>query len=312
MNKIREYFTFTRSERNGILVLLVLIVILTVTPSLLDLFLKKQKVDYSQFEAEIDKFIASSQNQEIDSNENNINLDTIKKEYFPFDPNNVTEIELYKLGLSQKLVKTWLNFRNKGGKFYDKDDVKKIYGLPDSVFKKIEPYITIVNLDNHNNIYNNNWKEKFNSNWIENKSQQPYCKDSKTTTAIEINNADTAQFSTLPGIGYGYARLIIKYRERLGGFVKKEQLLEVYGFTNETYLKIVNLVYVDATNIRKINLNKAEYKDLYKHPYFSKDLINRILEYRKIQGKINNIDEMVKNKMITQEEADKIKPYSEF
>ena len=71
MNKIREYFTFTRSERNGILVLLVLIVILTVTPSLLDLFLKKQKVDYSQFEAEIDKFIASSQNQEIDSNEKN-------------------------------------------------------------------------------------------------------------------------------------------------------------------------------------------------------------------------------------------------
>ncbi|NCO54522.1 MAG: helix-hairpin-helix domain-containing protein, partial [Bacteroidetes bacterium] len=132
MNKIREYFTFTRSERNGILVLLVLIVILTVTPSLLDLFLKKQKVDYSQFEAEIDKFIKNS----LSSNEaigNNINLDSIKVEYFPFDPNNVTEIELYKLGLSQKLVKTWLNFRNKGGKFYDKDDVKKIYGLPDSV-----------------------------------------------------------------------------------------------------------------------------------------------------------------------------------
>lgn len=316
MNKLREYFTFTRSERNGILILLVLIVVLAFIPNVLDLLFKKQRVDYSQFESEIDKFIANNlvKNHAI---ENQVYSDSIKKEYFYFDPNTITENEMFKLGFSQKLVKTWLNYRNKGGRFYDKDDVKKIYGLPDTVFKKIEPFISIVNTEKHNNTFNGNWKSKSDSfpiiiGKIENKYQQNNCKANKTTTAIEINTADSAIFCTLPGIGPGYSQLIIKQRNKLGGFVKKEQLLEVYGFTNETYLKIVNLIYIDITNVKKLNLNKAEFKELIKHPYFSKDLILRILEYRKIQGKINNIDEMVKNKMITKEEADKIIPYSEF
>lgn len=309
MSKLREYFTFTRSERNGILVLLALIVILVILPNILGFFFKRQKIDYSQYEAEINKFNSLIQNQDSNSIVNAVNLDTIKKEYFYFDPNTVSEIELYKLGLSQKLVKTLLNYRNKGGRFYDNEDVSKIYGFPDSVFIKIEPYISIQKNQFYKNYKtNNNWKDKF-----ENKLQYPqnnYTK--KTTAAIEINCADSVQLSTLPGIGPGFSHLIIKYRNRLGGFVKKEQLLEVFGFTQETYSKIENLVIVDLSNIKKINLNKADFKQLIKHPYFSKGLILRILEYRKIQCEIKNVDEMVKNRMITQDEADKIKPYSEF
>lgn len=312
MNKLREYFTFTRSERNGILFLLVLIVFLIVLPNILGLFFEKQSVDYSQYESQIDKFISSSQNHDTNFASNNTIIDTIKKEYFYFNPNTVSEIELYKLGISQKLAKTWINFRNKGGKFFDNEDVKKIYGLSDSVFEQIEPYISLPS-----NKYSN--KRKANSEWkneFKNKSQKVNYQQNnfpkKTTTAIEINNADSTTLCTLPGIGPGYARLIIKYRNKLGGFVKKEQLLEVYGFTQESYVKIEKLILIDLSIVNKINLNTADFKQLIKHPYFSKDMIVRVLEYRKIQGIINNVDEIVKNKMITQDEADKISPYSEF
>ena len=192
-----------------------------------------------------------------------------------------------------------------------------MYGLPDSVYSLIEPYISVQSKKYDKKTKSNNeWKNKSDGYKFNNKFQQSnYSQNNypkKTTTAIEINNADSITLCTLPGIGPGYARLIIKYRNKLGGFVKKEQLLEVYGFTQESYVKIENLILIDLSIVNKINLNTADFKQLIKHPYFSKDMIIRILEYRKIQGKISTIDEMVKNKMITLEEGEKIKLYSSF
>jgi DNA uptake protein ComE-like DNA-binding protein len=312
MTKFREYFTFTRSERNGILVLLFIIVILIVFLKYADVFFKREKVDYTSFENEINEFVSSVNIEADDSLKSEIYCDTAKIEYFLFNPNNATESDLQKLGFSPKLIKTFINFRSKGGKFYDNDDVKKIYGLSDSLYAKIEPFISIPSkLKKNDVVKDNNWKDKPNynaakTNFQENKFPQ------KTKTAIEINNADTNIICTLPGIGPGYAKRIVKYRDLLGGFVKKEQLLEVFGFTQEMYLKIENLVIIDVSSVKKINLNKAEFKQLIKHPYFPKDVINKILEYRKIQGKILNIQEIVQNKMITQEQGDKIKSYTEF
>lgn len=310
MSKFREYFTFTRSEKNGILILLFIIIVLVVILQVADLFFKREKVDYTSFENEINEFISSVNTQKSDSVVSDNNCDTIKFEYFSFNPNTVSEYDLHKLGFSTKLIKTFANFRNKGGKFYDKDDVKKIYGMTDSLFVKIQPYIEISEkptnkfTENKGNDKSNNSLQK--TIYPENKFPQ------KTKTAIDINNADTTVLCTLPGIGSGYAKRIIKYRDLLGGFVKKEQLLEVFGFTPEMYSKIENLLLIDQSVVKKINLNKAEWKQLIKHPYFPKDVTNKILEYRKIQGKIQNIQEVVQNKMITQEQADKIKSYSDF
>lgn len=310
MAKFREYFTFTRSERNGILVLLFIIVLLIVFLQFADVFFKREKVDYTSFENEINDFISQVNTQQNDTINSELFSDTINIEYFPFDPNNVSENGLQKLGFSQKLIKTFLNFRSKGGKFYDKDDVKKIYGLSDSLFVKIEPFISINESDKtNNNVKDNSWKDKpkyQKPNYPDNKFPQ------KTKTAIDVNNADTTILCTLPGIGPGFAKRIVKYRDLLGGFAKKEQLLEVFGFSQEMYSKIENLVLIDASIVKKINLNKADFKQFIKHPYFPKDVTNKILEYRKIQGKIQNVQEIVQNKMVTQEQGDKIKSYSEF
>ena len=84
---------------------------------------------------------------------------------------------------------------------------------------------------------------------------------------IELNTADTLLLTELRGIGPGYARRIVGYRERLGGFYRPEQLLEVYGFTDELYDKIAAFVWVDPKQIKSLRVNALGAAQLKRHPY---------------------------------------------
>ena len=92
-------------------------------------------------------------------------------------------------------------------------------------------------------------------------------RSAKTDEMVELNSADTTRLKMLRGIGSGYAKMIVAYREKLGGFYKAEQLLEVYKFPDETYQKIKHQLSVDTTLIRKIKINEATVKELKSHPY---------------------------------------------
>ena len=309
MAKFREYFTFTRSERNGIIVLLFLIILLIISIQVLPILINKEKVDYSSFENEVDNFISSIQyNDSSDVNKNESAFLLSDPEYFDFDPNSVAESELKKMGISAKVIKNWMNFRSKGGKFWDNEDVKKIWGLEDSVFQKLLPYIKIKALEK--NKINKDEIAKVWSTISNNEYKKSY--SDKTDNSVELNSADSAALCSLYGIGPGFSKRIMKYRDLLGGFVSKDQLLEVFGFTPDMYSKIENLVYVDNLNVKKINLNKADYKQMIKHPYFTKEIVNKIIEYRRIQLKIDNLQDLVKDKMMTQEQMDRIKAYIEL
>lgn len=95
---------------------------------------------------------------------------------------------------------------------------------------------------------------------------------------VELNSADTTTLQLLHGIGPAYARRIVRYRERLGGFHSYSQLLEVYGFTPELLAHISPHLQLDSLNLRKISINTVELKQLIKHPYveyyFARDLVN--------------------------------------
>jgi len=304
LNKLKEYFTYTRAERNGILVLLSIIILLFVIPFFIENIYKNKKVDYSVYEANIDKFtsILIQNNNKKDSVITNNNY-TIK----PFNPNIVSEQELIEMGLPKKIIKIWINYRNKNGYFKNASDVRKIYGMTDSIFNIIEPYLFFDSNKSYEEYFNKNKVDSFyHSKCVENYN------NNKTNEIIELNSADSVTLCKIPGIGGSYARSILKYKIKLGGFVRKEQLLEVYGMTQESYNKIISHITISTKNIKLLNINEADFKTLLKHPYFNKDLINRLLEYRKIQGKINHIQEVVKNKIISQDEANKISPYIEY
>lgn len=95
---------------------------------------------------------------------------------------------------------------------------------------------------------------------------------------VELNSADTTTLMLLHGIGPAFARRIVRYREKLGGFIHEEQLLEVYGFTPALLEHIAPHLQLDSGALRKINVNNVELKQFIKHPYveyyFARDLVN--------------------------------------
>jgi len=129
---------------------------------------------------------------------------------------------------------------------------------------------------------------------------------------LEINTCDSASLEALPGIGPVLSARIIKFRKLLGGFASVDQLREVYGLSEEVYNIISSRVYADSTAVKRININSAEYKELIRLPYFESYEVNAILKYRKLQGSIKNMDEMIDNKLIAKEKTGKIRPYLEF
>lgn len=294
MGLFREYFNFTRSERNGIIVFLFIIILLIAAIHVLPYFYRKEKIDYSQFEAEIDKFIASLKADSVEKYSGEIN--TKIPVYSFFDPNTVSDSILEKMCIPKKTIRSWLNYSSKGGRFRAKEDVKKIYGLSQADYERIYPWISIAEKNNKTDT-----TRKYNKTVTNNQ-----------VVVIEINSADSVQLTTIKGIGPVFAKRIISYRERLGGFVYKEQLLEVYGFTEELFRKIEENVSLNTDNIRRINVNKADFKQMIKHPYFTKDIINRILEYRKIMTEIKDFHDLVKNKLLTEEQYLKIVDYVEI
>ena len=139
-------------------------------------------------------------------------------------------------------------------------------------------------------------------------------RSAKTDEMVELNSADTTRLKMLRGIGSGYAKMIVSYREKLGGFYKAEQLLEVYKFSDETYQKIKNQLQVDTTLIRKIKVNTATVKELKAHPYISYYQALSIVENRELQVEMrsNCLYDMVVDEDLKEEDILKVAPYFSF
>ncbi len=163
-----------------------------------------------------------------------------------------------------------------------------IFNVPNLSVKSIEQEfekdsISFVKKNNNiNNIINySKNKQKVNN------------KLNKLSKKIEINSCDTGDLYLLRGIGWVYAKRIIKYRNLLGGFVRKEQLLEVYGIDKDRYDLFSDDIYVDTNKIRKININDNDIKTLGKHPYIGFEKAYKIIKYRKKNGLYNEISQLL-------------------
>jgi DNA uptake protein ComE-like DNA-binding protein len=204
----------------------------------------------------------------------------------PFDPNTATREDFTSMGLSESLISNIISYRNKGGTFEDADDFGKLYALSPEDFQTLKPYIHID-------------REIL-------PVRDPF---EKPMVVIEINTADTLDLQQLPGIGPAFASRIVKYRELLGGYHHKEQLLEVYGMDSLRYIAIAGNITVDPIPIKKININQASIKDLINHPYIEFYLAKSIITYRETVGTYNNLDELLNARLIYKELFLKIAPY---
>ena len=129
---------------------------------------------------------------------------------------------------------------------------------------------------------------------------------------MDLNRADSLDLQQLRGIGPSFASRIVKYRQLLGGYIRKEQLLEVYGMDSIRYAGIVEYLSIDSSLVRKVNLNTAGIKELMKHPYIEYYVAKTIVKYREKEGGITSIDSLRKGTGIPADLMLKILPYVEL
>ncbi len=201
-------------------------------------------------------------------------------EMFPFDPNTASREDLLRLGLQPALAERLLRYREKGGVFRQKSDFQKLYGLSEADYTRLEPYITIAQPEA-----------------IAAVRPAAYSGGASGSNAfgpkpIDINTADVHAWTNLPGIGNARASSILKFRDRLGGFLSAEQVGETFGLPDSVFQQIRPWLRVETPIYRKIDLNSATEKDLAAHPYINYQQARLIVAYREQHGPYKKPDDI--------------------
>ncbi|MEN8122036.1 MAG: helix-hairpin-helix domain-containing protein [Bacteroidota bacterium] len=372
--QIKDFLYFTKGERNGISLLLVLILLVILSSFIYQYFLPETTSDYSNFQKEIAIFENSLQKSKKETSINQLGkyienkYDTL--DLFYFDPNTTSDESFKKLGLTDKQITTINNYQGKGGRFYVKDDFQKIYGIAYSQYMKLKPFILLADKINDkaqtyqkyaknnstlpdslfhfdpNTTTEDEWtglglKEKqikiiknyLNKGGVFYKKEdlkkiygisnatytklEPYIKIEKIKPSlieekviyVELNSATYQELIQINGIGDYLANGIIRYRKKLGGFIKKGQLLEIKNFPKNTFQRIYAHLTVDTKKIKRLNLNFSEVKEFVTHPYLNYHQSKAIVQYRTDNGPYQSIDKLVDKKIIPQSTFNKLKPY---
>lgn len=287
---LKDYFSFTRSQKNGILVLISLIILIIIVRLAVPHFRSNRIQDFSEFQEEISEFEKSltDSNSAIPEKQ----TEDSGSGLFFFDPNTISAADLERLDLSPFVIENILKYREKGGKFKRKTDLLKIYGLDTAVYQSLESYIQIKKPE----------EEISGEVFIEGKNHTEF-------SPIPINLSDSADLIKIRGLGPVLSGRIVKYRNLLGGYVRKEQLLEVYGLTPERFTEVKEAIYIDTTNIIPIFLNSVDEETLGSHPYLNFYQARAIIHYREISGRFNRIDEISENHLLPEDILEKIRPY---
>jgi len=128
---------------------------------------------------------------------------------------------------------------------------------------------------------------------------------------VNLNTTDTLELMQLPEIGAFFARNIVDYREKLGGYIDKEQLLEVYGFDSIRLEIIAPFIDIDSVTIRKIRINYDDFKTILKHPYIEYEDVKKVVNHRESKGMIKDWETYLK--VVEREDIDKrLRWYLEF
>ena len=313
---ISSYFTFTKKERTGTIVLLILILLCTVLPFLYPFFITTTPEDGAAFKKEIEslkikqpdstnRFTKSNFDEDNYQNyyqpsEKNYRNKNSKGELFYFDPNAATAADWQRLGIREKTVATIKNYLSKGGHFYKPEDIGKIWGLHPDEIERLIPYIQIAQKEN--NYPQKNYEQKASE-------AKTFDKPKYSTLLVDVNSADTTAFIALPGIGSKLAQRIINFRDKLGGFYKAEQVAETFGLPDSTFQKIKSRLNISNTAIKQFNINSATVDEMKPHPYIRYNIANAIVQYRTQHGNFSSVSDIKKIMMVTDEVFNKVAPY---
>lgn len=306
---IRNSMGFSQTEANGLLILLPLIFLIVFSPLIYESVFTKS---YANFEE--DQYLLDSLNQQIQ--QAFVSPPASRSpENFLFNPNHASKDSLMLLGIPEFLAQRIINYRTKGGKFYEESDLSNIYDFPDSLYQRLAGWIELdvpqkeVGSDDF-------YAGKKSGSTITKATfveKQPIAVDVPPPLVVDINKADTIELQKIYGIGPSFARRIVSYRELLGGYVDVDQLHEVYGFTDTLFQKVASFVTVtDTVTLTTIPINIADFKTLVAHPYISYEMTQSIMRSKSQHGKFRKPDDLYRLEDVDSGLVSKLAPYISF
>lgn len=226
-------------------------------------------------------------------------------ERFAFDPNTADSTQLLRLGLQSWQVRNIYRYREAGGVFHKPQDFARLYGLTLKQYRQLEPYIRIAKE------YNMMARDYISDEKPAAPQQDSLVRPQKLSPQerVAVNQADTTLLQRVPGIGPYYARRIVSYRQRLGGYYRMEQLLEIEGFP-ESALSYFSIA--DDAVVRKLNVNRLSLNELRQHPYVGYYRAKQIVDFRRTHGRISSLNELSLSKDFTPEVIERLEHYVEY
>ena len=278
---------FSKRSRRAIVIFTTTMIVVVLIPRFYFLINPPQKFTFSQTPFQKEHY----KNIEFKKRERKQYFKKSSKFKVPptkFDPNKYSESEWIKLGMSPKQVGIILKFGKRG--FYSEEDLKRVFVISDKFYEIIKDSLVFPEKPAYS---------KFEKSTFE----------VKKVVKIEINTASEEELLGVKGIGPFFAKQIVKKRLELGGFISKEQLIEVWKFDQEKLDIIAPNISVNPNLIQKININTAPVELLKAHPYIRWNIANSIVKMRAQNGTFKKIEELKKSVLITDEVFEKLKPY---
>lgn len=215
----------------------------------------------------------------------------------PFDPNTADSSLLVTVGLKPWMAHNLIRYREAGKVFRQPDDLRGLYGMTDSLYATLKPYIQIDSV-------------KTDSFSIRYRAVIEPLSGLKKDTILNLNTTDTAELQFLRGVGSYTAVQIIRYRESLGGYYSVNQLYEIKGLPTERVDSLLTHLYADTTLIVPIDVNRATVRQLQRHPYISYPQAEQLYDLRRRKIRLSSLDEL--SAIFTADERRRLAPYLRF
>ena len=287
---MKSPFYISKKSRRGLTVLFFLAFFIVLIPRLYVHFLK---VDTVLIKKPLIKVETKTNNSKSKENKKKYSKKKKKLVYRSpkgkFDPNEYTHEDWMYLGLSEKQTNVIMRFLNH--KIYTNEALKKIYVLPDTVYHLIKDSTV------------------YPAHIFDEKETFVKKKTPSITKFLELNTIDSIELISINGIGPFYASQIINYRNKLGGFYKREQLMEIWKMKEETYQILMESLIIDTSTLQKIHLNTVSFEKLKNHPYLSYSQANSIVKMRTQLGRFDSIISIKKSKLINDDTFLRVRPY---
>ena len=290
--RLRDFFYVQRSDREVIIVLLLVIV-----GALGVLWLTGGNETTPIVSTADSTLVATLQDDTPSRARIYYKVEERRAERFVFDPNTADSTQLLRLGLQPWQVRNIYKYRAAGGIYRRKEDFAHLYGLTVGQYRELEPYIRIS-------------KDYAPASTLV--ADSPQCADTLhypqklgEAETIELNTADTTLLRRVPGIGSYYARKIVQYRDRLGGFVSARQLDEITDFPQQAKPYFT----ISTAQVRRLNINTLTLEQLRRHPYINYYQARAILDYRRQHGRIADLAELSLLRDFPEEAIERLRPY---